>query len=125
LTDKIVTLTLTLSREDTQALYDNSAANAEEWEATEGERIPWLDNVVTALKAALDADPPADSLERAIAECEAKGWCWDIEDGWVEKHHFFSANVYRTESDQFNAMGKTPLAALRSAMAAAEQEGAK
>jgi hypothetical protein len=129
LADKIVTLTLTLSREDTQALYDNSAANAEEWEATEGERIPWLDNVVTALKAALAA-PPADSLDQAIKECEANGWRWGVQIHFTHLPEirlvatvrvFFNGRDGAKAWEAIDRFGDTPLKALRAAMAAAAQ----
>ncbi len=49
------TVTLTLSREDAQELSDNLEASASDWEYTEGERIPYLDRVATAIHIALGA----------------------------------------------------------------------
>ncbi len=102
------TVTLTLSREDAELVATALTVAEEECQIDEQDCGRLYDLVHDALDA-----PPVDSLERALSACEANGWNVQIRQSWTDP-------IWYAEIGFLRRWDRTPLAALRQAMAAAE-----
>ena len=114
-------VTISLSREQAKALVDSSMAGTPPFLFSK-EVVEGIGIIRSAL---LQPEPePADSLEADIAECEAKGYRWLISSsgGWEDQDYYGCVIPPNAEENgNFPAWADTPLAAIRAAMAKAEE----